>query len=246
MLCSLRRPAAGVSVHLLHHRLLLPHRQGEPLCLPRTPACCHVLTPHQAALSGISAVGDGSGDDPPRQGRATPRRGRARHVDASRYERLPCAQRAQRLDARHGMPNRRHAQPSTCPTAPASLTRRATVAGKPRHHRARRHRARRLHPRRRHPSTATPCPGPSRQHRSQRASSPRPRNPPVDRAPPTLQCVELLLSVRLSVRLCPSVRPPRPSVCLRFLPLPRICKVPVRREFFTHACAVYARGEIQR
>ena len=123
MLCSLRRPAAGVSVHLLHHRLLLPHRQGEPLCLPRTPACCHVLTPHQAALSGISAVGDGSGDDPPRQGRATPRRGRARHVDASRYERLPCAQRAQRLDARHGMPNRRHAQPSTCPTAPASLTR---------------------------------------------------------------------------------------------------------------------------
>lgn len=178
MLCSLRRPAAGVSVHLLHHRLLLPHRQGEPLCLPRTPACCHVLTPHQAALSGISAVGDGSGDDPPRQGRATPRRGRARHVDASRYERLPCAQRAQRLDARHGMPNRRHAQPSTCPTAPASLTRRATVAGKPRHHRARRHRARRLHPRRRHPSTATPCPGPSRQHRSQRASSPRPRTRP--------------------------------------------------------------------
>lgn len=44
----------------------------------------------------------------------------------------------------------------------------------------------------------------------------------MDRAPPTLQCVELLLSVRLSVRLCPSVRPPRPSVCLRFLPLPRI------------------------
>ena len=63
----------------------------------------------------------------------------------------------------------------------------------------------------------------------------------MDRAPPTLQCVELLLSVRLSVRLCPSVRPPRPSVCLRFLPLPRICKVPVRRNFFyTRVCCVRA------
>ena len=190
-------------------------------------------------------MGDGSGDDPPRQGRATPRRGRARHVDASRYERLPCAQRAQRLDARHGMPNRRHAQPSTCPTAPASLTRRATVAGKPRHHRARRHRARRLHPRRRHPSTATPCPGSSRQHRSQRASSPRPRTRPWiarRRRSSAWSCFCPCVCPCAFVR--PSVPRVRPSVYVfsRFrVSVKCLCVV-----IFLHARVLCTRGEIQR
>ena len=156
------------------------------------------------------------------------RRGRTRHADAPRYERLPHAQRAQCawiVDAGNASSN-------CCPPTPASRTRHAAVAGQrprgtivlagialagsilvgvtldgvnlvgdtPVRHRAS-----------------------SRQHRSLRASSPRPVVPLTGRAPPTnMQCVHLFWPVRLSVRLSDRLSSVRPSlafhgaVCLIF------------------------------